>query len=100
MLAGSCCACGLTLHLLRRRQGSWLRLSMHSTRKRLPGKPSGALQSKLSSKSEDPLLDAGKLPQLTFGGRDELGTGPHARQHAAFVAKRTGPFYLSPRCTP
>ena len=98
----ACSCCALSRRVLRRRPNSWLRLSLYSTRSGLRGAQSGGkqLQGKLSSKSDDPLLDTGKLPQLTFAGQAELGAGPHARQHAAFVAKRTGPFYLSPRHAP
>lgn len=73
-----------------RRDDSWLRLSLYSTRHARQGTRSSA-----GAKNGE--LDGAKLPQLTFAPQDALGSSPHARQHAAFVAKRTGPFFLSPR---
>ena len=73
-----------------RRSDSWLQLSLYSTRQARQGKrsPTG---------TKEGGLEAAKLPQLTFAPNEALGSSHHARQHAAFVAKRTGPFFLSPR---
>ena len=43
-------------------------------------------------------LDKGQAAQLAFTQTQALGSSPHGAHHAAFVAKRTSPFYFSPRC--
>ena len=43
-------------------------------------------------------VDKTQAAQIAFAQSEALGSSPHGAEHAAFVAKRTSPFFFSPRC--
>ena len=73
---------------LRRRPDSWLKISLYVT-------GSGA-EKQFSMKDGVP-VDKQQAAELAFAQNEALGSSPHGAQHAAYVAKRTSPFFFSPR---
>ena len=70
----------------------WLKISLYATAG--PAKP--YLPGTVSDMDMD--MDRQKAAQLAFAQSEALGSSPHGAQHAAYVARRTSPFFFSPRC--
>ena len=68
---------------------SWLKISLYAT--------AGPAKPYLPGTGSDADLDQQKAARLAFAQSEVLGSSPHGAQHAAYVAKRTSPFFFSSR---